>query len=273
MKRNVVKRCVSLCMVMMVVFSMLAVAPSEVDAAAKYQLPSSISHYYNDAENGQAPVWKHDTTEKIRYNKKGDVIQFRNVKTKWTYKKGKATKSKTGSKKVGFIANSKYKKGKIKSTTVKHYSKKGKVLATASAKYKYKKGWIKKISGKAGGSSYSETYSWSLYGNGMPKSLTLTTKVGKTKYKNRLYFNQYGLITTIKEEVADMRMEYKKDASGRVVEKITYWGSDPLYRTVYSYSGASTSNKKTYIGIVNNDATVSNWVRDAIPHEYGIIAK
>jgi len=275
MKRNRWTRVLPVWTMLMLVFSVIVIIPGEADAAARYDLPTGIAQYYNEADEGEPVAWKLNSTDTYKYDKRGNMVYYGNkyqkIKTKWKYKKGKAIKSKTGSKKAGFILDAKYKKGRIKSISSKMYYKK-KVVARTTGKFTYKKGWIKKFSGKADGRKYTESFSWTLYANGMPKTLKVKAKVGKRSYKYSYLFRDDGLIAKDR----DFTYSYTKDASGRVVERITYLAGDPFNRTVYTYGSASTTNKKTYIGVMNDGGggdMIEHWVRESVPTRYGMFAK
>ena len=106
----------------------------------------------------------------------------------------------------------------------------------------------------------------------MPKTLKVLAKVGKRTIKYSYRFNEDGLLTKDR----DFTYSYTKDANGRVVERITYFAGDPFNRTVYTYGSASTTNKKTYIGVMNDGSSgymVEHWVRESVPTRYGMFAK
>lgn len=266
------KKLLSLFTALTVALTMIiGTAVISVDAASpKYEVPVKAVSYYNDSAEGQ-PVWKQDSSESYKYNSKGNLIKKGKIKSTWKYKKKKAVKVTTGSKKTRARAVATYKKGKLKKATMTMYSKKGKSLGSGTETYKYKKGWITKITGKKGKAKYTFSYKYKFYANGMPKAITMKSKAYGTTFTNKFSFNDKGLLTGNKTEGIKETYSYQYDNMGRVVERIQYVDGDPMYRVVYTYNGTKT-DKKTYFGIVNG-FEVSGAVRDVVPSEFPMLAK
>lgn len=263
---------ITVAMVMTMIIGSSVIA---VDAAgAEYEAPVRADFYYNDAESG-TPVWKLSDTTTYRYNAKGNLIAADEYKSKWKYnKKGKVVKVTTGSKKMRARSVSTYKKGKLSKSVITIYNKKGKVTAKGTETFKYKKGWIKKNSGKMKGNKYVMNYAFTFYSNGIPRTLTVREKVGGSTYNVSVSFNDKGLVTVSKTKGSKDTIAYSFDSNGRVAEKIVYMDgfTDPMYRTVYTYSGSRNADKKTYLGVMNDDYLYGS-ARDVVPSAYGTIAK
>lgn len=267
------KRIISLVTALAVVMTMvIASAVVTVNAAgAAYSVPVKVDHYYDDSDGTNTPVWKLDYSEQITYDAFGNVTSINNVARKWSYKGSKPAKVVTGGKAAGMVGTGTYKKGKLKKSVYKVFVK-GKKKSLATETYKYKKGWISKISGKKGKKKYTVTYSNKFYGNGMPKSITSTAKVAGGKYKTVLSFNDKGLVTVSKSKYDKMTVAYTYDSAGRAIEKVVYSDGFPMYRSVYTYNGTMTTNKKAYVGIMN-DEFATHAVKDGLPMISPYLAK
>ena len=272
MYKKLFKRRISFLMIMMMTFSIVGFIPSEVNAAKKYELPTSTKTYSNANQwKSDSPKWANGYKITYKYDKKGNVIKLDRATAKWTYKKGKPVKVKSNAKTIKLTAVSTYKKGKLKESTLKYPG------GSYKLKYSYKNGWLSKCSGKLH-KKYKlvGTYTWKKHSNGMPKSLVIKNKYIGTTIKVTGKFDKKGLLTSTNDTIdGDIinkyKYEYKYDSKGRVVERIVYdmYDNTPVARTVYSYGKATTSNKKVYLAIVNSDTPATLFddaFRDVIPH-------
>lgn len=256
---------------------MTVVTASSVAAAyaagAEYEAPVKVETYYNDSES-DVPVWKLDSTTEYQYNAKGNVSAVGKFRSKWKYdKKGRVVKVTTGSKKQKARSVYTYKKGRIRKGVVTFY-RKGKAAARGNETYVVKNGWIRKYTEKIKGVKYTVKYSYTFYADGMPKSLTVSDKVKGSTGKTTVRFNELGLVTVSKSKYDKTSINYKLESgTGRVSEKIvSIDGMGPMYRTVYTYSGAKNASQKTYVGVMNDDFLLGA-ARDAVPSPYGLLAK
>ena len=256
----------------------ITVSTAQVNAAkTKYEVPSKTIEY-NDEYVGADPsldtaVWKKGGSIKFDYNKKDFVTKYDALKYKWTInKKGKPTKVKAGSKEFGASSTGTYKNGRLSSAVFRMYSKKGALTGKSSETYKYKKGWVSKVSGNINGYSYSASYTYKFYNSGVPKKVTETFKAYGETTKQIYYFNKKGLLTKVKYDGFSMKFKYKYDDAGRVIEKISLDDGMPIYRTVYKYDGKTTKDLKTYMAVMNSP-DFDGAVRDVLPSAYPLLAK
>ena len=278
MRRRLLTLFISVTLMMTLIISSSAVT---VSAAKKYDAPYKVVEYFNEYE-GEDPtldnaVWKKADTDKIKYNSKGDVTAYDAEKFKWDYKSGKPAKVVAGGVKFGAKSTGTYKKGKLKSATFKLYNKKGKVTNKGTETYKYKNGWINKISGTFSGRKYSSSYTYTFYSNKTPKKVTEKYKYDGETFKVVYSFNKKGLLTSIKTyfsktEYDKMTYTYKFDDKGRVTETIIYDDGMPLFKNVYKYDGSTVRNKKTYMAVINAPYGMPS-MRDVLPSPYPLMGK
>lgn len=278
------RRYISLILVFALVLSMfVGLSNAQVSAAStKYEVPSKVVHYSNEAEDDlesvDKAVWKKAGSDSFKYNAKGYVTAQGKWKTKWALKGSKRVKAKTGSKTLRAVAKSVYKKGKLTSIAFTQYNKKGKVVGKGTEKYsrtKASKGWIAKIAGNKGGTKYTITYTYKFHSNGMPKTIKEVEKAYGGKFATIYSFNDKGLVTKVKTKYETTTFKYKYDENGRAAERYTYTDGMLMFKDVLVYSGDSTTEKKTFVGAINtnNMCNVSSFVRDALAPSYPWLAK
>lgn len=272
------RRIMALLTAFAVTFAMvITVSTAQVNAAkTKYEVPSKAIVYSNDFVGADPTMdnakWEKGDVEKYDY-KKGFVTRFDKLKCKWTInKKGKPTKVRAGSKKFGASSTGTYKNGKLSSVAFRMYNKKGTLVGKTNETYKYKKGWVSKVSGSINGYSYTASYTYRFYKNGVPRKVTETFKAYGDTTKQIYYFNKKGLITKIRYNDFITTFKYKYDDAGRVIEKITLDDDMPVYKTVYKYDGKTTKDRKTYMAIMNSP-DFDGAVRDVLPSAYPLLAK
>ena len=277
------KRFVALTLAFALVLTMFVGLSAEPVSAASatYEVPVKIIYYSNEAtddvESIEKAVWKYAGSDTFTYNTKGYVTAQGSLKTKWTLKGSKRVKAKTGSKKLGSIARSTYKSGKLKSVAFKLYNKKGKSIGKGTEKYsraKGSKGWISKISGKNGKIKYTVSYTYTFYSNGLPKTIKETSRVRGSKFVTTYGFNSNGFIASVKTKYGTTKYIYKY-AGVKPVERYVYDDGFLMSKEVLVYGGKYTRDKKTYIGTINTNSMndVSSFVRDALPPLYPWLAK
>lgn len=273
------RRIMALLTTFTVTFAMvITVSTAQVNAAkTKYEVPSKAIEYSNDFVGADPTMdnakWEKGDVEKFEYNKKGFVTKYDNLKYKWTInKKGKPTKVRAGSKKFGASSVGTYKNGKLKSNLFRVYNKKGSLVGKYNETYGYTKGWVSKVSGKINGYSYSASYKYTFYKNGVPKKMTQKFKAYGETDKSVYYFNKKGLITKIKYDDFVIKYKYKYDDAGRVIEKIMLDDDMPLNKTIYRYDGKTTKDLKTYMAVMNSP-DFDGAMRDVMPAVYPLLAK
>lgn len=276
------RKTISLALIAALIVTMfVGVSAEPVNAASKkYEVPDKVICYSNEAtedvDSIEKAVWKKADTSTYKYNKKGFCTAQGKVKTKWKLKGSKPVTSKTGSKKYGGIGKASYKKGKLKKISFTVYNKKGKSIGKVTEKYstaKSSKGWIAKITGNKLGTKYSISYKYKFYSNGMPKTIKETEKAYGEKYVKTFSFNNKGLITKIKSKYESVTFQYKYSGD-RVTERYIYADGFLMNKEVFVYSGKTTKNKKTYVGVMSNSCMDSfSAARDVLPQPYPWLAK
>lgn len=255
------RRIISLITVTTIFMTMIIAADASVFAAAKYEVPVKITEYSNESAAGD-PVWKKDSSRTYKYDKKGNLKAKGKTVYKWNYdKKKRPVKAKVKFGKASAIQT--YKKGKLSKVTYGRNEKET---------FSYKKGWISKVSGNVRGNRYSCIYAYKFYKNGTPKSVTETMKAGGKPFRTTLNYNDRGLVTMKKYKGFKETFSYEFDAEGRVSARTTYTFGIARCKTVYKYNGTKTSNRKTYMGVMNEAYDVTT-VQDAVPFPYPKLAK
>ena len=252
---------------------MISYSSTVVDAAKKYDLPSSIKSttidYAERTSCGQTIryetnriTWNH----KYKYDKYGHLVSDDDgygqlMRYKWKYKNKKILQMTVGKKtNSSFDKKSYNKKGRLKRVTCSWYDGKGKRTLTSEKVYTYnKKGWINKCVTKypsginnPGGSKDTATFRYTFHKNGFPKTITETNKYRRSTVK----VNSKGLITSNGNK--NYKYKYTYDKKGRVNKCIIQTINENSGKVVceeyiyYKYSKYRTSDKKAYFAALNN---------------------
>ena len=294
--------------IMFLIIMMLAIiSTSHAYAyAGTYELPSKAQYYYlpvDEDGNILSDEWTAGGYDTYKYNSKGHLTSFKSVrfdpwgdrtvttqKTKWTYKKGRISGSKTtntynsdGSKDVTTYKCVYDNKSRlIKETEKMKYAGDKKTYTSVCNYYHNKKGWITKRTYKVSGKSGTNKIKTSYHDNGMPKSMSISVPgIGQYKSYKLLYkFNEKGLVVseTMRERFDEENIDsvvnyiYEYDDQGRVKTVSYETKLEGEYKIVdkveYTYGTSRTSDKRVYFGIMNHQCGCLIAAHAVVPGAY-----